>query len=132
MKRTLGVIVCMLLIFICTAAMADVKINETNFPDKNFRNFIGSFDTDGNGTLNDEEIKNIVNITCNDCSIKSLEGIGFFPNLVYLNCVNNQLTSLDLRNNKKLFIFHCSNNQLTSLNVEGNTILRDIGCSKVD
>ena len=35
-----GLLLCLLLVFICAAALADVEINETNFPDAAFRGFL--------------------------------------------------------------------------------------------
>ena len=39
--------------------------------------------------------------------------------LTYLNCENNQLTSLDLSQNSHLDILYCDYNQLSSLNLNG-------------
>lgn len=58
----------LLLTLICCAAsaLADIEISETNFPDANFRKYIldSGFDADGNGTLSDEEIANVTEISC--------------------------------------------------------------------
>jgi hypothetical protein len=62
--------------------------------------------------------------------------------LAYLNCGNNQLTSLDVTQNTALIYFNCSNNDLTCLNVaNGNnynfnyfnaTINPNLTCIEVD
>lgn len=42
------------------ARAADVEINEMNFPDQIFRNYVVSeFDKDNNGTLSEEEMANV-------------------------------------------------------------------------
>ncbi len=51
------------MIYLPIAAWADVEINETNFPDENFRSFISSdIDTDGDGILSTAEINVITRI----------------------------------------------------------------------
>ena len=53
MKKIFGIILCVLLIFLCAFALADVEINAASFPDKNFREYVRQFDTDGNGSFSD-------------------------------------------------------------------------------
>ena len=49
---------------VALAAMGDVEINETNFPDAKFRNYISeNFDQDGNGSLSSAEIANVKKIS---------------------------------------------------------------------
>ncbi len=123
----------MLLALICSVAfaLADVEINETNFPDANFRQYIidAGFDTDGNGTLSEAEIGNVTGIRCNQKSISSLAGIEFFTALNNLDCPSNQLTSLDVSKNTALTSIRCSSNQLTNLNVSKNTALTVLWCN---
>lgn len=56
-----------------------VAINETNFPDANFREFVKDYDLDGNGSLSAKE-RNIVTImtVSDDYEIKTLKGIEYF------------------------------------------------------
>ena len=46
MKKILGVVLCVLLISLCAFALADVEINNANFPDELFREYVKQFDTD--------------------------------------------------------------------------------------
>ncbi|MEG2459451.1 MAG: hypothetical protein RSA89_06560, partial [Raoultibacter sp.] len=46
-----------------------------------------------------------------------------------LDCQNNQLTTLDVSNNKALTELLCTDNQLTSLDVSHNTALITLRCS---
>ena len=48
--------------------------------------------------------------------------------LVFLECDNNQLTELDVRNNTALTGLQCRNNQLTELDIRNNTALVILGC----
>ena len=50
--------------------------------------------------------------------------------LNYLNCSNNQLTSLNVRQNTALEDLFCDNNQLTGLDVRFNEALDYLDCSK--
>ena len=60
--------------------------------------------------------------------ISDLTGIEAFTALTYLNCYDNQLTSLDLSQNTALTYLNCSYNQLTSLDVSANTALTYLMC----
>ena len=50
---------------------------------------------------------------------ESLDGIGYFKELIYLYCDNNKLTTLDVSACTKLQALLCNQNNLTSLNVSG-------------
>ena len=44
MKRKIGFLVCLILVLFCTAALAaDIKINEKNFPDPVFRDYVKQY-----------------------------------------------------------------------------------------
>ncbi len=53
-------------------------------------------------------------------------------NIKRLNCVYNNLTSLDVSKNTALTELNCYQNNLTSLNVSGCTALTDLSCSRND
>ena len=107
----------------------DVEINETNFPDENFRNCVKKFDKDNNNVLSNEEIVTVTNLDCNNKNIVSLKGVEFFKKLTYLFCASNQLTTLDLSENKALTYLSCNYNQLTTLNLSNNTALKYLYCT---
>ncbi|KXO14824.1 hypothetical protein HMPREF3189_01472, partial [Clostridiales bacterium KA00134] len=102
-----------------------VKIDEVNFPDEIFREYVKKeFDTDNNEVLSQEECDNVekINIsqpfgTEDSKKVKSLKGLDLFKNLNGLYCDNNQLTSLDVSKNPVLEVLYCNYNQLTSLDV---------------
>ncbi len=110
------------------ALQAQVAIDATNFPDNNFRTYVATFDTDGDGTLSQTEIKKVNSINVENKSIAKLHGIEFFTELTDLRCSQNSLTSLDLSANTKLTLVYCDRNSLTSLNVEGCTSLTTLWC----
>ena len=128
-----------------------VKIDEKNFPDEHFRNYVlkGYFhdphaihydsqkiDQNSDEWLSPEEIAAVKWIDCsldwpNDAdSIKKLTGIGYFTALTYLNCSDNQLTELDVSENKALKELDCALNQLKELDVSKNTALTELCCSR--
>ncbi|MBO5580329.1 MAG: leucine-rich repeat domain-containing protein [Prevotella sp.] len=113
-----------------THAMADVEINETNFPDANFRSYLLSqnYDYDGDGLITDTEIADITYMFVEEMNISSLKGIEFFTALETLHCNNNQLTTLDVSKNTALETLYCDNNQLTTLNVSGLPALHTLSC----
>ncbi|MCR5135471.1 MAG: InlB B-repeat-containing protein [Oscillospiraceae bacterium] len=104
-----------------------VPIDETRFPDSNFRTFLlETIDSDKNGYLGDREIERSSTINCSGCGIESLTGIRWFTNLVKLNCSENNLTSLDVSMCTSLEWLICSENKLTSLSL--NDSLKRLYC----
>ncbi len=109
----------------------DVALNETNFPDYVFLNYVKQFDKDSDGALSAEERDAVTKIDTGYMkSIEDLTGIEHFPNLKILECYNNQLTALDVSRNPQLFWLDCSANQLTQLDVSKNTALTRLNCSQ--
>ncbi len=133
------------------AIAESVEINETNFPDAIFRQYVTeNIDKDNDGVLSTEEIITVTNIDVSNKGISDLTGIEYFTNLEdlhcnynklkvldvsnntalrSLSCCDNQLTSLDVSNNKDLYNLICFNNQLTTLDVSNNTALKYFHCN---
>lgn len=137
------------------AHAASVTIDETNFPDENFRTYVSShFDTDGDNSLSDDEIANAKSISLGGTTsarhnVRSLKGIEYLTALTYLDADygsiesldvssnpdletlsfrSNEVSSIDISNNTKLTYLNCSINNLTSLNVSSNTKLETLVC----
>ena len=109
--------------------MSSVTINETNFPDDNFRQYVkDKCDRNKDSFLSDEEIVAYTSILLRG-GITNLKGIEFLTALTYLDCKGIQLASLDISKNTKLRYLGCSGNQLTSLDVSKNTVLEELECS---
>ena len=104
------------------------EINETNFPDANFRSWLLEQDYGSDGVLTNTEIAGITDINVFRKDIGSLEGIGYFKELQRLHCAQNRLVSLDVSACKKLYDLYCEANLLTSLNVTGCTELQSLYC----
>ena len=115
-KKALGIALCISMVLSMTppASFAETgatAINDESFPDSRFRSYVvENFDKDGSGDLSEEEIAAVTDISVSDMGIRSLSGIGYFTELVSLDCSWNELTSLDLSGNTKI----------TELNAVGN------------
>ena len=106
-----------------------VAVDTFNFPDKNFRDVVKTFDTDDNNILSDTEVAAVKKIDCKGRAITNLKGIEYFTALEYLYCYDNELTELDLRRNTKLKELNCSTNRLTVLDLSQNPKLKRVICS---
>ena len=78
------------------------------------------------GDLSKKERNNAALISAKYWKISSFKGIKYFPNLKYLDCGHNNLTSIDLSGNKKLEKLNCDYNKLTSLDSSKNTKLKKL------
>ena len=107
----------------------DIPIDETHFPDANFRTFVAQYDTDQNGAFSQVELEMVGYIQCSGRQISSLKGIEYFTALEMLYCSDNQLTALNVSKNDRLLMFSCSNNHLTKLDVSHNSALTALDCS---
>ena len=107
-----------------------VAVDTFNFPDKNFRDVVKTFDTDDNNILSDNEIAAVKEIDCKGRAITNLKGIEYFTALEYLYCSKNELTALDLRQNTELKELNCSTNLLTALDLSQNPNLTRVICSE--
>ena len=111
------------------AGIFAVYINNTNFPDATFRNYVGDFDLNSNGYLTENEIDAVTEISVPMMNITSLKGIEYFTALTTLDCNSNKLTALDVTKNTALTTLDCYDNQLTALDVSANTALEYLNCS---
>ena len=111
-----------------TMAWADVEINETNFPDANFRNYLLRWLDGADGVFTASEIANVTSMNLPDICIENLQGIEYFTALKTLNFTGNQVRALDVSKNTKLEKLYCGNNQLTALDVSHNTALTELYC----
>ena len=128
MKRL--VILLVTCFMMCSRAMSAVVINETNFPDENFRKWLLThFYYSADSLLTESEIANIKFVYVSEKGIKNLKGIEYLTGMTYLDCSNNQLTELDITKNKALTYVDCSHNQLTSIKASGSLVLGELKCS---
>ncbi len=112
-----------------------VEINEANFPDENFREFVKNYyDKDDDSVLSTDEIAAVTEMTLIDyighskIEVSDLKGIEYFTNLELLDCHTQNLKELDLSRNTSLKALDCRENQLTTLDLSNNTALTQLNC----
>ena len=106
-----------------------ISINAANFPNAAFREYVREFDLDNNGAFSEQEIKKITDIEIFDnTAVTNLKGIEFFTYLETLDCSYDNISSLNLRNNKSLRFLNCEYNNLSSLNLTYNPNLETLFC----
>ncbi len=106
--------------------VTSVDINETNFPDANFRSWLTNQSYGYDRVLTLEEIADVKQISITDKYVQSLKGIEYFTALTTLFCYRNNLTTLDLSKNTALTNLSCSDNKLTSIDLSKNTALTSL------
>lgn len=148
MKKTkiLGLVLALIMFFTnlpfgmgVVHAETDIKIDNTNFPDQLFKDYVEKeFDTNIDGTLSKEECDDVKKIDVsfekhgyNDNPIKSLVGIEHFQNLESLNFCNQGVRKIDLSKNLKLKTLDCTFNSLNNLDVSYNTELTELICERI-
>ena len=133
-KRLLSILLlcCMVLTLLPTAALAagDVAIDETNFPDDNFRQYVkDNFDNNKDNSLSAGEIAAVkaLDRKQNLGLLKDITGIVFFTELESLVILQNRfVTQLDISENTKLKELLIGGPPLTSLDVSKNTALESL------
>lgn len=98
-----------------------ILVDAGHFPDTIFRSYVRkNIDLSGNGFLNEEEIAEVRDLDVSGLGIKDLRGIECFTELESLDCSDNELTSLDLFENKLLMDLEARNNRLDIVLDEGD------------
>lgn len=106
-----------------------IAINEKNFPDKNFRDYVAmDSDADHDNYFSPREIANVKGFLCDNKEISNLKGIEFFTEIWELDCCYNNLKTIDLSHNKKLSYLNCHHNKLEELDVSGLPLLKTFYC----
>ncbi len=119
------------------AQTEDVEINEENFPDAGFREYLRTdpnmlkFHSDPNKfTAGEIELITVLDMKNRSLNAESLAGIEHFENLTTLHCNGTYLKSIDVSKNTKLQYLNCSETwNLTTLNVKNCTELHTLYCS---
>ncbi len=105
-----------------------IVINETSFPDANFRNWVLNHDYGADGVLTDKEIAMVTEMDISNRNIYNLEGISYFTELKTLTCNGCKLSQLNLSNNTKLESLSCVDNKLTELDLSACPLLTKLQC----
>ena len=112
-----------------------VEINNTNFPDPVFLQYVkDNIDTaDTTSGQKDDKLSKaerdaVTEISITNTNCTDLTGIAYFANLTELNCYHNKLTTLDVSKNAKLSALRCYNNGMVELNLGDITHLTLLQC----
>lgn len=114
----------------------EVKLDEVNFPDEDFRNFVtDNFDINKDGILQSDEVREAkVLSTDYEVYFSSAKGIEHLKNLKKFSAPMAGFCEIDVSQNTKLQILEIGfNEELASINVSNNQVLRilDISGSKI-
>lgn len=108
-----------------------VNINESNFPDEIFRNWIlENIEGASDSILTEEELSKVTEMYLNgNYGLKDLKGIEYFTSLKILYCPVIALEKIDTSKNTELKELYIQFNCLTSLDVTNNSKLEILDCS---
>lgn len=135
-----------------------VIVDSSTFPDEGFREYVQQrCDTNGDGTLDEQEIEAVTEIVFDGegyGSIERLTGLEYFTNLKkldlndqcypeeldvshnekleYLQCACSGQNKLDLSHNPKLLYLECSENALGTLDLSHNPELVVLSCGQCE
>ena len=141
-KRILSIVLCLVMVFsllpfTASAAGSATPIDEKNFPDPVFREYVRKIV--GNPVLTEEKARQIEVLDVSDDNIKevlgdrapitSLKGIRYLKYVRDLNCSGQELTTLNLVQNSRVEKLDCRGNQLTDLSFRTGSSLKYLYCS---
>lgn len=112
----------------------EVRLDETYFPDPEFRDYLSWRFQINEGEIIPEQILNetkelMVGTThAGNGFIEDLTGIEYFKNLTSLNCRRNNIKNIDLSNNDKLEELNCEGNFIKEIDFTGCTGLKKLYC----
>ena len=89
------------------------------------------------GKISVREANNVRNINVRHLGIKTLAGIEYFPKITELNCMDNEIETLDLSKNTDLRTLNCSYNPLGNMDFSKypkltDLTINDIGITGID
>ena len=141
-KRILSIVLCLVMVFsllpFTASAAGATPIDEKNFPDPVFREYVRK--VAGSSVLTDTIVRQIEALDVSKDNIKkvlgdrdpitSLKGIRYLKYVRDLNCRYQKLTTLDLELNMRVERLDCYGNQLTDLWLRPTgTSLKYLNCS---
>lgn len=140
-KRILSIFLCLVMVFsllpFTASAASATPIDEKNFPDPVFREYV--LKIVGNPVLTEEKARQIEALDVSDDNIKevlgdrapitSIRGIRYLKYVRDLNCSGQELTTLNLEQNSRVEKLNCAGNQLTDLWLRTGNSLKYLDCS---
>ncbi len=120
----------------------EIEINETNFPDAIFREYISNkFDVDNDNILSEDEMLNVTEIGVGEkdeygcfnidlSDVSDCKGIEFFTNLREFYCMNYSGVDIDFRSNSELMVLSMDGGQLEELDISNNPNLINVSLQR--
>ncbi|MCM1077624.1 MAG: C10 family peptidase [Bacteroides sp.] len=103
-----------------------VSLDETNFPDPVFRNYLASnYDRDRDGVLSPSELNNANVIQVNGLGIVDFKGCELLPNLSFVEIINEKCTEIDLSNCGPIYYMAIYNTPLEKITLGTRKGLED-------
>ena len=104
-------------------------VNNSNdgiyIPDEALKAYlVDNYDDDGNHEISFAEADNITMVNCSGKGVADLTGLESCPNLVILNCSNNNITKIELPNLVQLETVICNDCPIEIMNFNGCTLLQ--------
>ena len=131
----LAVLAAVLLSAGCAAA-ENVALNETNFPDSAFREYLAEqFDSDKNGVLDEDELESIDYLRDVPGEVLSLQGIELLPYVQNLDLPDTKMTELVLEGHPCLNTISATGENLTRVRLARMEKLRLVNlldCKKLE
>lgn len=135
MNKNLFLTACLTLLVGCSDNKGEDS-KPITFDDPAFKNYcLEKFDSDGDGTVTDKEIKQVTKLTLDAnknmslVGVKSLAGIEYFTELKEFSCIKCEFTSVNLSHNKKLNSLAMMYGKLSSLDVSILPELETLNCN---
>ncbi|MNK00969.1 Internalin-J precursor [compost metagenome] len=102
----------------------------TNETAKNSTGVSIKIDANDDNIITQAEVSEVYELRVPSGSIISLSGIEYFTNLTYLNCFENQITTLDISALVNLEELYCAYNQINSINFGLDSSLKKLNCDQ--
>ena len=122
-------LLCIVLLFMTKLLFSQDVVN---IPDTNFKNYLlgeANINTNGDSEIQTSEASSYSGaIRCGGLGIQDMTGLEAFGAIYLIDCSNNNLTSLDVTNNRGITTLYCENNQIESLDFTGMFNLAYITC----
>ena len=130
MRKQLLLLISVLLSMSLSSAFGQIPIDESHFPDYNFRKWLKTQSYGSDSQLTTYEISKVKEMNCSYQNIADLTGIEYFTYLTNLNCTGNRsLTVLDVSQLPNLLSLSCGYTAIPSLDVSHNPELIKLLCN---
>jgi len=122
----------LIVLFFYLSFLGNTYAQKTYIPDDNFEQALIDLGIDKDGVVNDSvatsDISGVLNLEITSKAISDLTGIEDFASLIFLDCRDNEIDSLNIDQNKELKKLDCIFNNMSFLQVNGATSLDTLKC----